>query len=304
MRSALDLNGFCVSPILRAVLISSFTYRKPDEEVYLSTLIRYLRYKGEKQIADLLQGSKCVIQDTTTFSGKRWDAFYTTIYFYVPLSKLETITQQTTDKLTPICDTVMPRDAGLDVMNVEFSPLLESAETMDRSVAEVEDAAASLSQEIMAKIFPGDIKHNGQDMAGVYLYLYCIENSLRLFIETVGKSTLGEQYFDKLTISRGTRERIAERKADAAKKKWLPARGDSDVFYLDFDDLGSIIRNNWNMFSPFFPDLNWIAAKIDELSDCRNLVAHNSFLESHQRNLIKVYYTSIMLQLNQTLSKR
>jgi hypothetical protein len=267
-------------------------------------LIRYLRYKGDKQVADLLQGSKCVIQDSTTFSGKRWDAYYTTIYFYVPLSKLETITQETIDKLIPICDTIMPRNVGLDVMNVEFSPLLESAETIDKSVAEVEDAAVYLSQEVMAKIFPSDMKQNGREMAGVYLYLYCIENSLRLFIETVGKSTLGEQYFDKLTISRSTRERIAERKADAAKKKWLPARGDSDIFYLDFDDLGSIIGNNWNLFSPFFPHLNWITAKIDELSDCRNLVAHNSFLESHQRNLIKLYYTSIMAQLNETLSKR
>jgi hypothetical protein len=138
----------------------------------------------------------------------------------------------------------------------------------------VEDAAASLSQEIMAKIFPGDIKQKGQDMAGVYLYLYCIENSLRLFIETVGKSALGERYFDKLTISRSARDRIADRKADAAKKKWLPARGDSDIFYLDFDDLGSIIRNNWNLFSPFFPDLNWIAAKIDELSGCQTNWGH------------------------------
>lgn len=267
-------------------------------------MIGYLRHKSEKQIADLLQGSKCVIQDSTTFSGKRWDAFYTTIYFYVPLSKLETVTQQTIDKLIPICDRIMPREAGLDVMNVEFSPLLESAETMDRSLAEVEDSAASLSQEIIAKILPGDIKQKGQDMAGVYLYLYCIENSLRLFIEMVGKKAFGEQYFDKLTISRSARERIGERKADAARKKWLPARGDSDIFYLDFDDLGNIIRNNWDLLSPFFPDLNWIGAKIDELSDCRNLVAHNSFLESHQRNLIKVYYTSILLQLNETLSKR
>jgi hypothetical protein len=283
--------------------ISTFTYRKPDAKDYLRTLIKYLRYKGETQIADLLEGSKCVIQDSTTFSGKRWDAFYTKIYFYVPLSNLEKVNQVIVDKLIAFCDSIMPGDAGLDIMDVEFSPLLESAETMDRSLAQVEDVAASVSQEIMAKIFPGDIRQKGQDMAGVYLYLYCIENSLRLFIETVSKSAFSEQYFDKLTISRSTREKIAERKADAAKKKWLPARGDSDIFYLDFDDLGSITRSNWGLFSPFFPDLNWIAAKIDELSDCRNLVAHNSFLESHQRNLIKVYYTSILLQLNQTLSK-
>jgi hypothetical protein len=131
--------------------------------------------QGETNIADLLEGSKCVIQDSTTFSGKRWDAFYTKIYFYVPLSNLEKVNQVIVDKLIAFCDSIMPGDAGLDVMDVEFSPLLESAETMDRSLAQVEDAAASLSV--------------------------------------------------------------------------------------------------------FFPDLNWIAAKIDELSDCRNLVANSSATE-------------------------
>ena len=46
---------------------------------------------------------------------------------------------------------------------------------------------------------------------------------------------------------------------------------------------------------------NWIVTKIEELSACRNLVAHNSYLEEHQRSLVKVYYTNILIQLNSTL---
>jgi hypothetical protein len=281
--------------------MSGFTYQKPDEQAYLNALVKFLAYKHEKELADLMQGAKCVISHSNTFSRKRWDAYWTTIYFYVPVSRLESITQEKIDKLVQICDEIMPKEAGLDVMHVEFSPLLESAETIDTSISEVEDVAAHLSQEIMAKILPADVKQNGKDMAGVYLYLYCVENSLRLFIETVARKKLGDQYLDKLRMSRETRDRIVQRKANEKKKKWLPTRGGSDIFYLDFKDLGSIIQNNWKLFSHYFPDLNWITTKIDEISDCRNLVAHNSFLDVHQRNLVKVYYTSILRQLNETL---
>ena len=284
--------------------MSGFTYQKPEERTYLKGLVEFLIYKGEKELADLLQGAKCIISPSTAFSHKRWNAYWTTIYFYVPISRLKSVTQDKIDRLLSICDEIMPRENGLDVMHVEFSPLLEPAETIDESIVEVEDATAHLSQEVMAKILPPDVKQNGRDMAGLYLYLYCVENSLRLFIDLVARKNFGEQYLGKLKISRETRNRIVQRKADEKKKRWLPARGGSDIFYLDFKDLGTIIQNNWELFSEYFPDLNWIVTKIDELSDCRNLVAHNSFLEVHQRNMIKVYYTSILKQLNDTLASR
>jgi hypothetical protein len=37
------------------------------------------------------------------------------------------------------------------------------------------------------------------------------------------------------------------------------------------------------------------------MADCRNLVAHNSFIEEHGRNVIKTNYVSILRQLNSTL---
>lgn len=270
-----------------------YTYEKPDSEDYLRTLIKYLEVKGEKQIADLLRGSRCVINETSTFSRKRWDAFWTTVYFYVSLSELEKVTPEITGGLLEACAQIMPIDAGLDVMHVEFLPLIESAETVKTATEEIERAAGGLSREVMAKILPADLIQKGRDMATVYLYLYCIENSLRLFVEQVAKS--------KMTLSSEMKKKISDRKAEAGKKKWLPARGDSDIFYLDFDDLGSIIRSNWKLFKDFFPDQNWIVAKIDELVDCRNLVAHNSYLEDHQRDVVKVYYASILKQLASTL---
>jgi hypothetical protein len=78
-------------------------------------------------------------------------------------------------------------------------------------------------------------------------------------------------------------------------------RGDSDLFYLDFKDLGTIILNNWELFRVYFPDQSWISAKMNELYSCRNLVAHNSYIGAHERDLIRVYFRSIIKQLNREL---
>jgi len=280
--------------------ISSFTYEKPNEKAFFQTLVNTLTL-DHRDIVELLHGGKCAIADTTTFSGKRWDAYYTTIYFYIPFAKLQFVTGQIIETLIAACDGIMPKEAGLDVMNVEFSPLLEEAETLETSILDIEDAAGTLSQEIQQLILPGEVKQKGTDMAGVYLYLYCVENSLRLFIETAAKRSLGEQYFESLKVSKETLGLISGRKAEESRKKWLPIRGDSDLFYMDFKDLAYVIQNNWEIFKSYFPDMNWIVPKILELADCRDLVAHNSHLGTHQRNVIKVYYTSILMQLDRTL---
>jgi len=141
-------------------------------------------------------------------------------------------------------------------------------------------------------------------MAQVYLCLYCVENSLRSFIELVARDKLGDDYFDQLTLNKDIKEKIASRKTQESTNRWLRLRGDSEIFYLNFEDLGTIIRNNWNIFSKYFPNQNWITTKIEDLAKCRNLVAHNSFVGDHERDLIRVYYTSILRQLDSILANR
>ena len=138
-------------------------------------------------------------------------------------------------------------------------------------------------------------------MAEVYLYLYCVENSLRLFIEKIAMKKLGKDYFGKLEINKSIREGVVRRKEEEVKNSWLRIRGDSEIFYLDFDDLGSIIQNNWDLFSEYFPEQSWIVTKIKELTSCRNLVAHNSYVQSHEKDVIRVNYVSILRQLDSVM---
>jgi hypothetical protein len=265
--------------------------------------MKYLRLRGHKELYDLLVGARCGISTSTSFSRKRWNALWTEIRFYIPVEKLQQVSDTTSESLAEICDKIMPVEAGLDVMKVEFAPLITQYGDEVNLVGSLEETSRSLSAEVIAQFLPQDVKDKGKEMAEVYLYLYCFENSLRMFIEKAAIEKLGAKYFSKLNLNKGLRENVARRREEENKKKWLRVRGDSDVFYLDFDDLGTLIQNNWDVFSEYFPDQNWIVTKIKEVADCRNLVAHNSYVESHEKDLIRVYYISILRQLDNVLRK-
>ena len=103
---------------------SEFTREKPNEQIYLSTLVRFMEIKGERFLASLLKDAKCTIQESSTFSNKRWNGLSTTIYFRIPVEKLALINDAVKSKLIDFCDQVMPKEVGFDVVAVEFSPLL------------------------------------------------------------------------------------------------------------------------------------------------------------------------------------
>ena len=98
-------------------------------------------------------------------------------------------------------------------------------------------------------------------------------------------------------MSNELKRKVTTRIEQEQKNKWLSVRGDPELFYLDFKDLGAIIQNNWDLFAPYFPDQIWILSKINELAECRNLVAHNSVIGDHERDVIRVNFNSILKQL-------
>ncbi len=77
----------------------------------------------------------------------------------------------------------------------------------------------------------------------------------------------------------------------------MSVRGGSELFYLDLKISVDLILNNWNLFKDYFPHQAWISSKIEELGNCRNLVAHNSVIGDHERNVIRVDFLSILRQI-------
>jgi len=172
-----------------------------------------------------------------------------------------------------------------------FSPLLVSF----YGDVTMTDAIADIVQQVdygELNLLPQDIQDRGREMSEVYLYLYCIENSLRVFIAEIMSR-------ESVVFPTKVKETIIRLKSNEAESKYLPVRGDSDLYYCDFIQLAYIIVANWNIFGKYFPEKNehWLKVMINELYKIRCLVAHNSYVGDHERQCLKVYYKNITLQL-------
>lgn len=174
----------------------------------------------------------------------------------------------------------------------ELSPLLNSEIHVQRDPFAEVVANTDLSK--LGEL-PLDIQQKGKQGADCFVYLFCIENSIREFIVqvAVGKT---------LKMPRDVQRKIEARKQIEATRKYLPVRGTSDVYYCDFIELADIIKANWDVFAQYFPGKteHWLTSMLEELYAVRLLIGHNSAVGENELKQLDVFYRVVMsyLRLN------
>jgi len=184
---------------------------------------------------------------------------------------------------------------GLTIDDEGFVQIGEGS-SMDLT-EEIKKLRSIPSTEIVGEILSDDLIERGKKMSGVYNYLYYVENSLRQFLENTFIKEIGDDYRAKITIPTPVKKKIKKRMDNEKINRWLPLRGSSLFFYIDFNELGSIIANNWEIFKNYFPSQDFIIPKIKELSEYRNFIAHNSYIEDEHQEVIRTYYHQILRQM-------
>ena len=109
--------------------------------------------------------------------------------------------------------------------------------------------------------------------------------------------SIGPNYLDSISIPQKIRKGLESRKAQEQEKKWLPLRGENDLYYLDFIDLADFIVANWDYFKDDIQDQHWIGVKMKEMYDIRCLIAHNSYISDDNIQLLAVTTKQILAQL-------
>lgn len=293
--------------------MSDYTFNLPfPTEKLLTGILSELKRNGETELYMQLQKSTLAIEKLGTSyyvdssQKSRWNAIGINVKFLVNPNYIDNLdTVANNQILEMLCDRFIPAEVGFDIKLILFVPnLFVDFDLEDDILMEFEDQVKNNSNSILKKILPEDIREKGLYMSEIYTYLYLVENSLRLFIETVAIEKFGEEYFNELTIPNALRNTISTRKEKEQNQKWLSIRGSNDLFYLDFKDISTLISNNWELFKVYFPTQEFIVQKITEMADCRNLIAHNSFVDKSERDLIKVYYNSILKQIEHALEKK
>ena len=277
--------------------MNSFTYEIPNEDGFFNAVMTVLcndpKYSNNNYY-NILRDGYCEISATSSYSQRRWDAMYTIVNFYIPQDKFGAIASNIADikeVLLKVSRSVMPPNAGYDVMEINISPNLNT--TRNNILDEVIIATDQAKLDILSD----EIKQKGKEMSELYVTLYCIENSLRNFIDTTLSNALGENYFPLIAVPSDIAKGISTRKKEEKQNKWLPLRGDKDIYYLDFIDLAKLIQNNWEYFKPYFPSQGWISTKIDELYKVRCLIAHNSYAGDDEKDMVALYYKQIVKQI-------
>lgn len=283
--------------------MSDFSYELPfSYEKFMKGILLMLKKENQYDLASILRGASVQIEKGGySYYDGHWgrnNALAAYITFLVNPEYLDILdTQEIKNVLDRICSNLIPPDVGYDVKSISFTmDLTKDFELEDDLIADLEKNVNTISYKIIGELLPEDIRVKGYQMAEAYTYLYSVENSLRLFIEKVAKEKYGDSYFESLNITRSLQRTIEERMQNGANQKWLSVRG-TELFYLDFKDLGAIINNNWDIFKDYFPSQDFILPKLNDMAECRNKIAHNSYINDLERNLMKTYYNVIIRQI-------
>lgn len=136
--------------------------------------------------------------------------------------------------------------------------------------------------------FSAELRRSAMHALPAYLAFFVFENSVREVVSERLSERVGADWWDT-TASSPLKTKVTKRQESEGRDRWHMRRGATEIYYTDFGDLASIIRNNWEHFEDLFPDVNWVVSRFDELEKSRNIVAHNNLLESHEVGRITLY---------------
>jgi len=131
----------------------------------------------------------------------------------------------------------------------------------------------------------------------VYPRIYVLENSLRYVVMSILRKKYGEDWWNRCNISREIRKNVENRIKSEKKNRWHGRRGSHPIFYTDFDDLRSIIINNWEEFKELFPDQIWVQSRLKDIEPSRNIIAHNNPLPQREIERLKIIVEDFRKQL-------
>jgi len=146
--------------------VDEFTYEAPDEGQFIKALLVLLESKGSDKIVSLLSNAKCIISRSGDYSkyqgGTIWNAYATTVSFAIPTEEFGKVTKTLTidDKkiIRETCNELMPKDSGLEVTSVSFTPSIAKPEMSTDAQLKAKTLVKFVSYETIDKLLQGHIE--------------------------------------------------------------------------------------------------------------------------------------------------
>ena len=146
-------------------------------------------------------------------------------------------------------------------------------------------------------ILPDRVLSEAKEMASIYPLLYVLENSIRQFIVIMMEKYIGSDWWSHVSIK--ISKNFEERMSDEKKNSWHQKRGTSPIYYLDLNELPSLLHKLApNICPSILPSLEWINSLIDEVYKSRCVLCHMNPLDKDSISSIKLRYSQWRKQLS------
>lgn len=134
-----------------------------------------------------------------------------------------------------------------------------------------------VAEALSFELFDDDVLAHAQLMSTVYTAIAAFETVVRRFVKKVLMDTHGEDWWDQ-GVSDKIRKFVDTRRADEEKVKWHGVRGDDLLSYTELGHLPAIMQQNWELFEPYVPRVDWATALFSTLERSRNVIMHSGTL--------------------------
>lgn len=135
---------------------------------------------------------------------------------------------------------------------------------------------------------PGRILRRLETVSKAFAVFYCFENLARDLVRERLEETKGAKWWD--SVPQNVQKRVESLKEQAKKNQWHEVQADSDMDYVMFGDLFSIINANWADFKDLFPDMAWVQSRLTDMEKSRNAIMHGRMLAPNEIVRLNQYF--------------
>jgi hypothetical protein len=162
--------------------------------------------------------------------------------------------------------------------------------------AHAAESEAEMAGRLSLGVLDDDLVAAARYMSTVYTAIAAFENSARTLVRSTLLEEKGENWWDEC-VSEKVRKSAESRQAEDEKNRFHSRRGESPLNYTDLKGLLSIVRNNWPLFEPFMPTIEWADNIFDAIERSRNVIMHSGTIDNEDAARVGIHIRDWVTQV-------
>jgi septal ring factor EnvC (AmiA/AmiB activator) len=162
---------------------------------------------------------------------------------------------------------------------------------VDRSTPQKRAAFSTNEQETQIRSsiaqFSAEVRDDAEAMSEFYKLFYMLENDIRKLIEdTLSEAHKGPDWWDTYAPDTAKTECTLNQKREA--EFGVTSRSDRELDYINFGQLGEIIRHNWQLFGGIVSNQKALTRVMHALNNLRGPIAHCGLLAEDEVDRLRL----------------